>query len=607
MLPGSGGGREPESLRKRTRTGCLPCRKRRRKCDGARPICRNCQLKGSTCQWGLRASFHPSRSHGLSSYDSAALATIERQRNETDKVICNYPTIDDADASFWYSDESDYGEGTGDYLQGKPVVDGTVTTPHSSPAASPDVSDHSSCQPYSNLDVLPQPLPTNFSIGDLLFRQKVAPVERPRRSDFVRWALSPVSVPKYAAPFISPAALDPSATPLPSSPHQPILAEALRSPEPPLPVSDAEKARLVCAYMQETGTWCETTDSEMHFTVKSIHSMMRSPAFTAAVMALASRQLDHVRHQPRQVTLELYQYTIQLLLRQDPGKQDASVLAACTLLCVYEMMASGVHEWRRHLKGCAGHLQAQKWNGSSKGIVKSCFWAFARIEDMSIASVAAKGDVDDYCNLANLIFAEIVNLLAEHGPQEGGHVTTHTASISLLWEKMQDWRSLRPSEVKPLLRNSTTQRSVFPKLLYSRSSSICGNTFYHAGSILLLQTGAVWHARELGGISISNPSHTEYLSANWVNQLQPLYIAGTVFASSNNAPGWAGNWLEDVRASSESEVALGAGYPAAKRTSRYTWPSEAHVGHYYVQLLGQLHSPISRRHSWPLPCSRGSS
>ncbi len=30
-------------------------------------------------------------------------------------------------------------------------------------------------------------------------------------------------------------------------------------------------------------------------------------------------------------------------------------------------------------QGCAAHLQAQKWNGSSKGIVKSCFWAFARI------------------------------------------------------------------------------------------------------------------------------------------------------------------------------------------------------------------------------------
>lgn len=28
-----------------------------------------------------------------------------------------------------------------------------------------------------------------------------------------------------------------------------------------------------------------------------------------------------------------------------------------------------------------------------------------------------------------------------------------------------------------------------------------------------------------------------WLSANWVNQLQPLYIAGTVFSSANIAPG----------------------------------------------------------------------
>jgi hypothetical protein len=80
--------------------------------------------------------------------------------------------------------------------------------------------------------------------------------------------------------------------------------------------------------------------------------MMKSPAFAAAAMSLASRQLDYVERRQRSVTLELYQYTIQLLLQQDPGKADASVLATCTLLCVYEMMASGVHEWRRHLKVC---------------------------------------------------------------------------------------------------------------------------------------------------------------------------------------------------------------------------------------------------------------
>ncbi|KAL2816078.1 fungal-specific transcription factor domain-containing protein [Aspergillus granulosus] len=557
--------------------------------DGARPQCRNCQAKGSTCQWGLKASFHPSRSYSLSASDSAALAAIEQQRkrfsyansrfgtiiDQTSKVIRYYDLIDDTDPSFLDSEASDHENDTGNFPQLSPVVEavGDMGPPASPPSAwtpvapahSPDMLDNATCQNYPSLNIIPQPLSGEISIGDLLFRPRIGSVELTRRLSSDGWAPSPVSELHHASPFVSPTRLDRNAAPLPTSPHQLIPAGVLQPTEIPLPVSVAEKARLLCAYLQETGPWCETTDSEMHFTVKSIHSMMKSPAFTGAVMALASRQLDHARDQPRPVTLELYQYTIQLLLRQDLKKQDACVLAACTLLCVYEMMASGVHEWRRHLKGCAAHLQAQKWNGSSKGIVKSCFWAFARIDvwaafvsgkttliptnfwldNMSITSVAGQGDVDDYCNLANLIFAEIVNLLASVA-QEDAQDTTSTASISVLWEKLQDWRRLRPPEVKPLLRNPPTSMRPFPDILYSRSSTICGNTFYHAGCILLLQTGhpgfsvedisyelknAVWHARELGGISTSNPSH-----ANWVNQLQPLYIAGTVFASSANGP-----------------------------------------------------------------------
>lgn len=120
--------------------------------------------------------------------------------------------------------------------------------------------------------------------------------------------------------------------------------------ELPLPATEAEKAYLLSWFLRESGTWCETTDSEMHFTVKSIHAMMKSMAFQAAAMSLSSRQRDAVEKQGRQITLEMYQYTIQLLIRQDPAEADAALLATCTLLCVYEMMASSVHEWRRHLK-----------------------------------------------------------------------------------------------------------------------------------------------------------------------------------------------------------------------------------------------------------------
>ncbi|PYI24790.1 hypothetical protein BO99DRAFT_469894 [Aspergillus violaceofuscus CBS 115571] len=346
-------------------------------------------------------------------------------------------------------------------------------------------------------------------------------------------------------------------------------------PEPPSPVSESERLRLISFYLRGTGTWCETTDSDRHFTVFSIQEMMKSSAFVAAAMSLASRHLDHLQRRQRSVTLELYQHTIRLLLRQDPAHADSSILATCTLLCVYEMMASGVDEWRRHLKGCAGLLQLKKWNGCSPGIVKPCFWAFARIDvwaafvtrkmtlipahfwmnDISLESLAAKGKVDDYCNMANLIFAKIINLLAS---SFGRNNVDLGESVAALWDEMQDWYRLRPPDVHPLLRQDPSPGSVLPTILHARTSAICGNTYYHAGSILLLQTGAVqitpdaprntqadaiWHARELTGISTCNPSQSpapasrkyrhvdqKAYSANWVNHLQPLYIAGTVFA-----------------------------------------------------------------------------
>lgn len=41
----------------------------------------------------------------------------------------------------------------------------------------------------------------------------------------------------------------------------------------------------------------------------------------------------------------------------------------------------------------------------------------------------------------------------------------------------------------------------------------------------------IFHAREIGGISMSNHDH-----ANWVNHLQPLYIAGQIFAENTTFP-----------------------------------------------------------------------
>lgn len=36
----------------RSKTGCLTCRQRKRKCDETRPICMFCNIRGLDCQWG---------------------------------------------------------------------------------------------------------------------------------------------------------------------------------------------------------------------------------------------------------------------------------------------------------------------------------------------------------------------------------------------------------------------------------------------------------------------------------------------------------------------------------------------------------------------------
>ncbi|KAF5861060.1 hypothetical protein ETB97_000749 [Aspergillus alliaceus] len=43
--------------RKRTRTGCINCSRRRRKCDESKPTCTGCRRRGEKCQWRVLGSF----------------------------------------------------------------------------------------------------------------------------------------------------------------------------------------------------------------------------------------------------------------------------------------------------------------------------------------------------------------------------------------------------------------------------------------------------------------------------------------------------------------------------------------------------------------------
>lgn len=67
--------------KKRTRTGCVNCSRRRRKCDESKPICTGCKRRGDKCQWRMLGAFrdsnikvlesnHPSMSQGVAASKS---------------------------------------------------------------------------------------------------------------------------------------------------------------------------------------------------------------------------------------------------------------------------------------------------------------------------------------------------------------------------------------------------------------------------------------------------------------------------------------------------------------------------------------------------------
>ncbi|GKZ96704.1 hypothetical protein AnigIFM59636_011219 [Aspergillus niger] len=583
--------------------------------DERRPQCQRCQARGYICQWGLKASFHPSRSLRLSTPERAALLEIEKGRkgpatdlqsdNQKSSLEPSAPIIidDTAEVIRYYREPSD---GFSPYSS-DPLRD-EFPLPNETYPGVPRTEDAQLTLNIASYD----PVRANANarrslVNEVTIESLLSPAQSGSLSDIGENRLrqdDPVQVRQLVD--------SPSSYALPFSLGLAASRNASWLPEPSMPITSEESAHLFSLYLYETGTWCETTDSERHFTLSSVHQMLASKSFLASAIALASRQRDAVQDQQRSLTLELYQYTIQLLLRQDPDEASAAVLATCTLLCVYEMMASCVWEWRRHLKGCASLLHSRKWNGSCSGIVKSCFWAFARIDvwaafisckrlliptdswvdNSSISWVAANGTLDDYCNLAILVFARIVNLLADAQLCHRDSDSVYYSSVKNLWDELQEWWRLRPKEVCPLLRETPMGTNPFPAVIFSRSSSICGNTFYHAGSILLLQSGClrrrvetsdsimnpVWHARELGGISVSNISHP-----NWVNQLQPLYIAGTAF-SENHVSFFQSTTGRDqsTRVSSRLEVPWGRPVPPVAADINDKYASEK------IALLKQL-------------------
>lgn len=151
--------------------------------------------------------------------------------------------------------------------------------------------------------------------------------------------------------------------------------------------------------------------------------------------------------------------------------------------------------------------------------------------------------MDRYANTVTLILAKVINILSGYGCLVANgivvskvHGPEEQTSLQCFLGKLQGWSQSRPLNMLPILTIAATEMSPFATSVYASPSAECGNILYHTASLLLLQSGVHpvlvdgrtpnsddvhWHANQICSISMSSTTH-----ANWINNVQPLFIAG---------------------------------------------------------------------------------
>ncbi|KAK9235044.1 hypothetical protein V1525DRAFT_411112 [Lipomyces kononenkoae] len=352
-------------------------------------------------------------------------------------------------------------------------------------------------------------------------------------------------------------------------------------------LSNIDTAELLRNYVDEIASWLDMFDSKRHFAVYLPHLALKSQALFFSLITISSRQIERIKPQyASDVTLELYQRSIQHLL---PTVQSKSLetIAACVVLCCLEMMCSSPYNWRRHLEGCAALFVSAGISGFCGGLGQSLFWCFARM-DLSCAVIGEESTIiqipdwlspgqscdvaaqlfksehtyDMYANYAVFLCSRVTNLIASDS-----NIPAHEYDCEWkkLWNELRIWAEERPVEMKPLLAFDQQIYEPFPTVLYGNSPAISGNQLYHMACILLMQNKPrlfkihkscptmLWHAKQICAISLSNRHH-----GCWNNALQPLWIAGRLMSHRSEhiailelldkiekTTGWAMKWRGD--------------------------------------------------------------
>lgn len=333
----------------------------------------------------------------------------------------------------------------------------------------------------------------------------------------------------------------------------------------------------------ECAPWLDMFDESRQFGIQVPIIAQNSPALLYSMLALSARQIERKRGiQGSHDSLQLYQESIGLLTPILQAK-DPNVLVTVCILCCLEMMSVSPRDWKRHIDGCAALFDSYDVNGFSGGLLQGVFWCYARMdlcaaiisdgaertvlpiqkwvsmshgicsskeqeEEMIKAAFLQKSSEvpDMHANWAVYLSAKACDLVyrrtryLELDEEDNYDSRPFDVQWHRLWDELQCWAANRGSAMLPIdTIGAKEEQQLFPEIFFSHWAAISGNQLYHTTCILMLEIrsseismelslseySAVWHARRICGISMTNP-HRGCLN----NAIQTLYVAGKLLS-----------------------------------------------------------------------------
>ncbi|KAJ5731534.1 uncharacterized protein N7483_006042 [Penicillium malachiteum] len=506
--------------KQRVRTGCLTCRKRRRKCDEQKPRCANCEVKGFSCKYGSDLAFVPPKS------GQAAGGTRQAYNSIT-------------------------------FVDDSPAARTSANKEKSRSRQSPLSGDQSDLH-----EGVIQPVKAQFG-NDATFNNILnsnEPVDYPGPSSLEH---GPEMLLNTEEQRVS----------IPYHGYLGFAASYQRLVHRPTPANTSYETDLLRHFRYHVGPWIDTGDSNCALGVQVLLHSRTNRSLQAAVLALSAGQRSLISLMNSDDIENILRFRKEAEEEEISPQTDVERHAGKALLLLQELLPAGLQQWRSIIASrveYAGGFMSP--TDLAQGLGDALFWFYFQL-DLAASISDLKSPITPFCSFVK----------RDGTPLHDSHFTTSKSSVikayqhilchlghclaliygksdgsspyaagsprlaafsslrqshflsqwAILWNDCQKWYHERPVDVQQIVdvRGSEADQidpdhdSSFPILIYTTPVALVANAVYHITSLLLLNhkprllkslpgprsfTSHIWHAQSIAGIAVSNDSPEQW-------------------------------------------------------------------------------------------------